>query len=299
MTSSGSTRYAFRCAFRYLSRYCDFVSRELLGIAQSGYSGKPKPPSYSMVCTRSCTTFFAGIVHRRIQIGGLTSSIRSGWNRRRTKRSFRFVMIVNGSAVARLFNLQPHGNFHWHKSLAARGLGLKPSPTDPKTQIYYGFPWFASVQTGGVRTGSNRKCDQFSWFDLVPSRSCLLPIKYKSSAEYCLPFCRLLLYANICNPIDKPRNFIIRKVTYHICSKIPLLCSTRIKYSTSLLPPQPKDCFKRREPVPARRFNGVHRHWVRTTRCAPSEFEWVRIGFDSMVRTLYSFGPVRTMESQW
>jgi len=45
-----------------------------------------------------------------------------------------------------------------------------------------------------VRTGSNRKCDQFPWFDPVSSRSCLLPIKF--STEYCLPFCRLLLYVS-------------------------------------------------------------------------------------------------------
>jgi len=55
---------------------------------------------------------------------------------------------------------------------------------------------------------------------------------------------------NICNSSNEPRNFIIRKVTYLICSKIRRL---RSKYYTDkvqheLLPPQPEDCFKRREP---------------------------------------------------
>jgi len=38
--------------------------------------------------------------------------------------------------------------------------------------------------------------------------------------------------ANVCNPITKPRNFIIRKVIV-ICSQIQRLCSTGIKYSTN------------------------------------------------------------------
>ena len=38
---------------------------------------------------------------------------------------------------------------------------------------------------------------------------------------------------NVCNSIDKPRNFIIWKVTYHICSKIRRLRSAQIKLSTS------------------------------------------------------------------
>jgi len=38
--------------------------------------------------------------------------------------------------------------------------------------------------------------------------------------------------ANVCNPVNKPGNFIIWKVTYHICSKTRRQCSTRVKYST-------------------------------------------------------------------
>jgi len=39
--------------------------------------------------------------------------------------------------------------------------------------------------------------------------------------------------ANVCNPLNKPRNFIIQKVTYHTGSKIRWLHSTQINYSTS------------------------------------------------------------------
>jgi len=101
-----------------------------------------------------------------------------------------------------------------------------------------------------VRTDPNRGGSH--WFEpkvrsvsMVRSDPRLLPIKYNFSAEYCLSFCRLLLLcfqnesgttANACNPINKPRNFIIRKVTHHICSKIRRLRSTRIKDSASFYP---------------------------------------------------------------
>jgi len=39
---------------------------------------------------------------------------------------------------------------------------------------------------GGVRSGPNRKCDKYPWFDAVPGRSCLLPMRSNFSVEYCL-----------------------------------------------------------------------------------------------------------------
>ena len=94
-----------------------------------------------------------------------------------------------------------------------------------------------TVQSGAYSLGSqglNRKCNQFPWFYEVPCRSCLLPIRYKSSVEYYLPFWRLLQciskmgpkrlawmpYMMFYNAINKPRNVVVRKVTNHLCSKI-------------------------------------------------------------------------------
>jgi len=139
--------------------------------------------------------------------------------------------------------------------------------------IITGFPWFAPVRTGVVRTGSNQKCDQFPWFDPIPGRNCLLPIKYTFSAEYCLPFCRLRLYVFKMSPkrlrmflilFNKPRNFIIWKVTRHICSKIRWLRSTRMKYSTSFYLHNQKTAL-----------NGVNQAFL---WCAPplSANHWVR-----------------------
>ena len=71
-------------------------------------------------------------------------------------------------------------------------------------------------------------------------------------------------------PINKPRSSIIWKVTYHICSKIKQLRSTRIKYSTSFYLHNQKSAL-----------NGAYHgfswcapplsanHWVRT--------KWVRM----------------------
>jgi len=76
--------------------------------------------------------------------------------------------------------------------------------------------------------------------------------------------------ANVCNPINKPRNFIIWKVTYHICSKVQWLRCTRIKYSTIFYLHNQKTALNGANQAfpwcaPALSAN----HWVRT--------EWVRI----------------------
>ena len=70
-------------------------------------------------------------------------------------------------------------------------------------------------EPGGVRTGSNQKCNQFPWFDLIPGRSCLLSSKYKFSAEYCLPFCRLLPYVSKMSP-KQLRMFVILIISQEI-----------------------------------------------------------------------------------
>jgi len=144
-----------------------------------------------------------------------------------------------------------------------------------------GLHWFALVCTGLhwfalVCTGSNRKCDQFPWFDPVPGRSCLLPVKYKfpavyRSADYSCMFPKWVQNdCKCCDPINKPRNFIIWKVIYHSCSKIWRLRSTQIKYSTIF--------YLHNQKTP---LNGANQafpwcapplsvnHWVRT--------EWVRM----------------------
>ena len=87
----------------------------------------------------------------------------------------------------------------------------------PTNVLFSGFPWFAPVRTGGVRTGSNRKRHQFPWFDPVPGRICLLPLKYTFYAEYCLPFCRLLLYISKMSP-ERLWIFVILLINWEISS---------------------------------------------------------------------------------
>jgi len=117
------------------------------------------------------------------------------------------------------------------------------------------------VQTREVCTGSNRKCDQFPWFDPVPGRSRLLPIKYKFSAEYCLPFCRLLLYVTKMSP-KRLRMFIILLVSQETSSsgKLHTIFVQDKQVSTSTIK-------RLRKPVRTRRFYGAIR-WVRTHRRA-------------------------------
>jgi len=112
------------------------------------------------------------------------------------------------------------------------------------TCIITGFPWFAPVRTKGVRTGSNRKRNQFPWFDWIPGRCCVLLIKHTFSAEYCLLFCRLLLYVSKMSP-KRLWIFVILVMNQEISSSGKLhtlfvakfggyvVSITRIKYSTS------------------------------------------------------------------
>ena len=94
--------------------------------------------------------------------------------------------MVNVSHQEHSFTLSSSKTLQW-----ARPMHARDSPGQ-----HTGFPWFGLVRTGGVHIGSNRRWDQFPWFNPVLDRSCLLPIKYKFSVEYCLPFCRLLLHVS-------------------------------------------------------------------------------------------------------
>jgi len=100
------------------------------------------------------------------------------------------------------------------------------------------------------------------------------------------------------NLINKRRNFI-RKVTNHLCSKIPWLWRTWIKYSTSFYAHNWKTAlFKRGEQMRIRCFPDVNHHWVRTTRVAPNWLEEERATIISMVHTGCSSESVRTIETQ-
>jgi len=109
--------------------------------------------------------------------------------------------------------------------------------------------WVSMVRTGGVRSGPNRKCDQFPWLD---GRSCLLTIKYKFSAEYCLPFRRSLQYIST---MDSTRLWMLSMLSINkeISSSEKLQTifaanSAATKYTDKVqhkfLPPKPKDCLK-------------------------------------------------------
>jgi len=142
---------------------------------------------------------------------------------------------------------------------------------------------FAPVRTGEVCTGSSQKCNQFPWFDPVSGRSSLLPIKYKFSVEYCLPFCRLLLYVSKVGPqwlrmfvIQLSYNPIILLINEEVSSfgKLHTIFVGQFgsyvvtdKVQHQFLPPQPKDCFKRHEP-------GVSMVRI-STECEPQGAHWV------------------------
>jgi len=88
-------------------------------------------------------------------------------------------------------------------------------------------------------------------------------------------------------------NFIIRKVTSHLCSKIWLLWSARIKYSTRLYL-QNQRC----KLVRTRCFYGANHHWVRTNSVRT---EWVRTTANHSClhgRAGCLSEPVRPMETQ-
>ena len=173
--------------------------------------------------------------------------------------------------------------------------------------------WGVNHRLSTLRTGPNRgsshwfgpKVRSVSMVQFDPGRSCLLPTKYKFSAEYCLPFCRLLLYVSKMSP-KRLRMFVILLINQKISSSGKLHTIFGAKFggyvvhgeSTAQVSTSPNKRLLKTARISA---NQAFRwcvsplsasHWVRTVWVwmSASRF-WSRIECP--------FGPVRTMESQW
>jgi len=120
-----------------------------------------------------------------------------------------------------------------------------------------GFPWFEPRSARWFKL----KVRPVSMVRSDPGRSCLPPLSYKLSMEYCWP-------------------------KSQVTSIFPLWNLSRYEVRYNFLPSKSNEPFFPRCAPPL----SAH-HPVRS--------EWVRTGFDSMVRAKCSFGPVRTVENQW
>jgi len=174
--------------------------------------------------------------------------------------------------------------------------------------MYY---WICMIGTGsnsGMRSGTNQRYGRLSWVHSIPSRSCLLQIKYAFSVGDCLPFRRLLhcfqsgseTAFSVCNAYNKLRALIIWNATNHLCSKIRWQWSTWIKYSIIFYLENQKTALNTANWCKPDCASMVANHyWVCTLWLAPNELEWERTTLISLVRKRCLSELDRTMETEW